>query len=213
MKNSTLAILLIIALSLVIGITLYPIMPATMASHWNAAGEVNGYMGKFWGLFLMPLISIVLLALFLLIPKIDPLKENIAKFRDSFERFIVLIELFFFYAYILTIFSNLGFKLNVVTAIIPALAVLFYFVGDLIGKSKRNYFIGIRTPWTLSNDEVWDKTNELGGKLFKAAAIISLIGLLFPNKIGLLIAIVPILAAAIYTVTYSYFVWRKTKSI
>lgn len=213
MKKSVMVILLIIVLSFAIGIVLYPVMPAQMASHWNAAGEVNGHMSKFWGLFLMPLISIIILGFFLLIPKIDPLKENIAKFRGSFDRFVVLIELFFFYAYILTIFWNLGIKLNIATAIIPALAVLLYFVGDLVGKSKRNFFIGIRTPWTLANDEVWDKTNKLGGRLFKVAAILSLAGLIFPNKVGLFVVIGLILATALYTVIYSYIIWKKTKSI
>ena len=107
---------------------------------------------------------------------------------------------------------NLGFKLNVATAIIPALATLFYFVGDLIGKSKRNYFIGIRTPWSLSSNEVWEKTNKLGGKLFKTAGILSLIGLIFPNKIGLFVAICLVIATAVYTVVYSYIVWKKTKT-
>lgn len=125
MKKSIIAIIIIILASLAIAIALYPIMPKTMASHWNADGEINGHLNKLWGLFLMPLISLVLLAFFLLLPKIDPLKENIAKFRKDFDRFIVLLMLFLFYAYILTILSNLGFKLNIATAIIPAFAVLF----------------------------------------------------------------------------------------
>ncbi len=209
MKHSTLAIVLIIVLSIVIGITLYPIMPEVMASHWNTSGEVNGHLSKFWGLFLMPIISIVLLLLFLFIPKIDPLKENIAKFRSSFDRFVVLIELFFFYVYILTILSNLGGKINISYAIIPALSILFYYVGVMMGQTKRNYFIGIRTPWTLANDEIWDKTHQLGGKLFKVAGIVSLIGLILPNKIGLFIAIGFIIVAAIIPVVYSYIIWRK----
>ena len=208
MHKSTIAILLIIATSIVVAITLYPIMPDQIASHWNASGEVNGHMGKFWGLFLMPIISIILFALFLAIPKIDPLKENVAKFRSSFDRFIVLIELFLFYVYALTIFWNLDFKFDMTMALIPALVILFYFAGNLIGKAKRNYFIGIRTPWTLASDEVWDKTHKLGGKLFKIAGVASLAGLLFP-KIAFYFVIIPILAVAIISVVYSYIIWKK----
>ena len=208
MHKSTIAILLIIATSIVVAITLYPIMPEQIASHWNAEGVVNGYMGKFWGLFLMPLISIILFGLFLLIPKIDPLKENVDKFRSSFDRFIVLIELFLFYVYALTIFWNLDFKFDMTMALIPALAILFYFAGNLIGKAKRNYFIGIRTPWTLASDEVWGKTHALGAKLFKIAGVASLAGLLFP-KIAFYFVIIPILAVAIISVVYSYIIWKK----
>ena len=210
MRKSTMAIILIIALSVIVGVIFYPLLPDQMVSHWNAAGEVNGYMSRFWGVFLMPLISIILLGLFLLIPKIDPLKENIAKFRGDFDRFIVLIELFLFYIYILAISWNLGITFDMKTAILPAFAILFYYVGVMIGKAKRNYFIGIRTPWTLSSDEVWDKTHRLGRKLFKIAAILSLVGLLFPS-IALWFVIIPILFAAIYSIIYSYFVWKKTK--
>lgn len=208
MRKSTLAILIIIIALFVIAITIYPILPGQLASHWNATGEVNGYMGKFWALFLVPFISIVLFMVFFLIPKIDPLKENIGKFRVSFDRFVVVIELFLFYVYVLTIFWNLSLKFNMTLALLPAMAVLFYYIGVMTEKSKRNYFIGIRTPWTLSSDEVWDKTHALGGKLFKVAGVASLAGLLFP-KIAFYFILVPILASAIISIIYSYIIWKK----
>jgi uncharacterized membrane protein len=93
---------------------------------------------------------------------------------------------------------------------VPAFAILFYYAGILIEKSKRNYFIGIRTPWTLTSDEVWDKTHRLGGKSFKAAGIASLAGLLFP-KIAFYLVIGLVLTAAIISVVYSYLIWRQAK--
>ncbi|MCD6528067.1 SdpI family protein [bacterium] len=102
----------------------------------------------------------------MIIPKIDPLKKNLEKFRNYFERFFILLFLFLFYLYLLTIFWNLGLRFYIGQAMIPALAILFYYCGVLLEKAKRNWFIGIRTPWTLSSDEVWDKTHQLGGRLF-----------------------------------------------
>ena len=110
MKKTITLVLAIIIISFAIGIYYYPQMPDKMASHWNAQGEVDDYMSKFWGLFLMPLVSVGMLLLFILIPKIDPLKKNIQKFRKYFDNFIVLIFLFLFYVYLLTIFANLNFK-------------------------------------------------------------------------------------------------------
>ena len=81
MKKSNIIILIIILISFSIGIYFHSKMPAEMASHWNIKGEVDGYISKFWGLFLMPIISIGMFLLFLFIPKIDPLKSNIEKFR------------------------------------------------------------------------------------------------------------------------------------
>jgi len=210
MKTATIAITGIILLSFIVGIYFYPQMPAQMASHWGTTGEVNGYVPKFWGLFLMPIISVLLLALFIAIPRIDPMKENIAKFRRYFDGFIVLIMSFLFYMDLITVFWSLGFRFNMVSMIAPALGILFYGAGMLIENSKRNWFIGIRTPWTLSNEHVWEKTQKLGGKLFKAAAVIAVLGIFF-QQIAFYLVIVPILAVAVFTVVYSYAIYPKGK--
>ncbi len=208
MKKTTIIILLIILASFALAFYFYPQMPDKMASHWNAQGQVDDYMSKCWGLFLMPLISLGLFILFLLIPIIDPLKKNIEKFRKYFDWFIVLIIAFLFYIYLLTIFWNFGYKFDMGMMMIPAIAVLFYFIGIMLKHARRNWFIGIRTPWTLSNDIVWDKTHQLGSKLFKISAIIALFGMIF-SKYAIWIAIIPILASVIYIIIYSYFAYKK----
>lgn len=207
MKKINILALVIIIISFVIGIYFYSQMPETVASHWNERGEVNGYMPKFWGLFLMPIISIVLFFLFLLIPKIDPLKENINKFRKYFDKFILLIIVFLFYIYLLTIFWNLGGIFNMALFMTPPMGVLFYYAGVLIENAKRNWFIGIRTPWTLSSDNVWDKTHKLGGKLFKIGGIITVLGAFFPKYSFYFIF--PIFLISIYLVVYSYLEHKK----
>jgi uncharacterized membrane protein len=168
MEKSRIIIIGIIILSFLAGVYFYPQMPEVVASHWNAQGEVDGYMPKSWGLFLMPLLLVGLFLLFLLIPKIDPLKENIKKFRRYFDGFTALLILFLFYVYLLTIFWNIGSRFNMGQLMIPALGILFYYCGILVENAKRNWFIGIRTPWTLSSETVWDKThrsNRLSGSL------------------------------------------------
>jgi len=199
-----------ILLSFLIGIYLYPKMPEQMASHWNAQGQVDGYVSKFWGLFLMPFISLALFLLFILIPKIDPLKANIEKFRKYFDGFIIFTILFLFYLFTLTIFWNFGVKFSMNQVLPPAFGILFFYCGILIEKAKRNWFIGIRTPWTLSNDKVWERTHKIGGKLFKVVGIIAFLGIIFPNYAFFLI-LFPVIAVSIYTVVYSYFEYRKER--
>ncbi|MCX6815148.1 MAG: DUF1648 domain-containing protein, partial [Candidatus Aenigmarchaeota archaeon] len=121
----------IILLSFAIGIYLYPQMPDSLPSHWNAAGEVDGYMPKFWGLFLMPLISVGLFGLFLAIPRIDPKKKNIEEFRLYYNRFIAIIIAFMFYIYLLTISWALGYTFQFIFAMVPAFSLLFYYAGIL----------------------------------------------------------------------------------
>lgn len=202
--------LLLVALSFAVAIYVYPLMPAMMASHWDFSGQVNGYMPKFWGLFLLPVMSLFLFGLFLLIPKIDPLKANVAKFQTYFDGFILVFEIFFLYIYLLTIFWSLGYRFDMTAAMMPALAMLFYYLGIMIGKAERNFFIGIRTPWTLSSDSVWKKTHAKGGKLFKAAAVLTALGFFFPAY-AFILMFVPIISISIYLTVYSYFEFKKEK--
>jgi len=208
MKKSEMIVLVIILTSFIVGIYSYPKMTETIASHWDIQGEVNGYISKVWGLFLMPLLSLGLFLLFITIPKIDPLKQNIAKFRKYFDGFVILIILFLFYLQLLTIFWNFGFTFNIIQFLIPAFSILFFYLGILIENSKRNWFIGIRTPWTMSSDKVWDKTHKIGGKLFKIAAIIVLIGVLFESY-AFYFMLIPIIIVVIYTAVYSYLEYKK----
>jgi uncharacterized membrane protein len=211
MEKSRIIIIGIIILSFLAGVYFYPQMPEVVASHWNAQGEVDGYMPKSWGLFLMPLLLVGLFLLFLLIPKIDPLKENIKKFRRYFDGFTALLILFLFYVYLLTIFWNIGSRFNMGQLMIPALGILFYYCGILVENAKRNWFIGIRTPWTLSSETVWDKTHKIGGRLFKVAGVIAFLGVFFPKQ-SILFVMIPVLLVAAYTLIYSYFAYQKEMS-
>lgn len=207
-KKSYFLIILIIVASFAVGIFFYPQMPEKVASHWNIHGEVDGYISKFWGLFLMPIISLGMLILFLIIPKIDPLKKNIEKFKKYFDNFILFIILFLFYLYLLTILWNLEYKFDITRALMPAFGILFFYVGVMTEHAKRNWFIGIRTPWTLSSDKVWEKTHKLGGKLFKASGMIIFLGLLFP-QFALWFVSIPLTITVIFTILYSYLEFRK----
>lgn len=202
--------LVIVLISFAIGIYFYSRMPDMMASHWDYRGEVDGYMPKFLGLFLMPIISAVLFGFFLLIPKLDPLKENIQKFSKYFDGYILFFELFLLYVYLLTIFWSLGVTFNMTAAIMPALGVLLFGMGILVEKAERNWFIGIRTPWTLSSETVWRKTHQLGGKLFKAVGIISVLGLFLPD-LAVFFILASVLIVSFYLVVYSYLEYKKEK--
>ena len=208
MKKTQIISLFVILASFVIGIYYYSQMPDLMASHWNTKGEVNDYMSKFWGLFLMPIFALGIFLLFLVIPKIDPLKENIKKFEKYFDGFVLLFILFFFYIYALSILWNLGIRFDMGCSILPAMGILFYYVGVLLKNAKRNWFVGIKTPWTLSSDVVWDKTHKIGAKLFKLAGAIALLGI-FAGENAIFFILVPVICAAIYTCAYSYFEYQK----
>jgi len=208
MKKMFIAALIIIIISFIIGIASYNYLPNTLASHWGENGNVNGYMPKFWALFLLPIISIGMILLFYFLPRIDPLKKNYEKFRRYYDSFVLIIILFLFYIYLLTILWNFHIQFDMNIALIPALGFLFVYVGVIMENLKRNWFIGIRTPWTISSDKVWDKTHKLGSILFKISGIIMIIGVFFDDFIIYFI-LVPIIVSAVALVIYSYLVYRK----
>ena len=199
----------LIAFSLVFSISVYNRLPEHMASHWNEASQVDGYTSRFWGAFMMPLVVIVMLAFFLVIPGIDPLKANIAKFRGQFNTFISLIVAFMTYIHILTMVWNLGYdQFNMGTAMMPALGLVFIFAGIMMRKAKRNFFIGIRTPWTLSSDHVWDETHRIGAVLFIVSGIIAMLGVFFGSN-AIWLVLVPILGSTTFLLVYSYVLYQK----
>jgi uncharacterized membrane protein len=199
----------LIVFSFAIGIYVYPQIPNMMASHWNTEGQVDGYMSKFWGLFLMPFAIVGLSLLFIIIPIIDPLKSNIEKFRVHYDRFIILLIFYLFLIHIFVIVWSFGYRFNILYFMMPALGFLFYYAGILTENAKMNWFIGIRTPWTLSNEDVWNKTHKIGGMLFKIAGLIVFSGAFF-SEYTIFFILVPILSVVVFTVIYSYVEYQKT---
>lgn len=208
MRKITAAITGLVLLSFILSVYFYPQVPEQMATHWNSQGEVDGYMSKLWGLFFMPLVITGTVIIFLIIPKIDPKKENIAKFKKYYDRFIVILILFMIAVHLQILLWNAGIKISPNSVLPPGIGLLFYYIGILTENAERNWFIGIRTPWTLSSDRVWKKTNRLGGKLLKFAGIAAMIGAFFPEY-AIYFILVPIIVLVGLTVVYSYIEYQK----
>ena len=213
MSTRVTTILIAVALvgTVLAGVFLWPRLPDPMASHWNISDEVDGFTSRFWGVFMIPILSLGMVLLFMLLPEIDPLKANIAKFRPTFNVFILLVLIFLAYIWKLSILWNLGFTtFKMSTAMLPAVGLLFIFVAYLLSKARRNWFIGIRTPWTLSSDHVWDATHRLGSILYFVSGVLALVGSVF-GRYAYWFVLLPILVSSVALVAYSYFVFRAEK--
>ena len=209
-RTTTIIVLILIVAATLAGFLLWNKLPVQMASHWDANDHVNGYVSRFWGVFLMPLVSLGMFLLFLVIPQIDPLKANIAKFRGMFNLFIAFIVGFMIYIHALTLLWNLGYtSFGLSRAMLPAMGLLFIFLGYLMRQSKRNWFIGIRTPWTLSSDRVWDETHRLGSVLFMISGVLTVIGGFFGGMTGFWFLFVPLIGSTIFLLVYSYVLYQR----
>jgi uncharacterized membrane protein len=207
----------IIVVMIGVGAYLYPSLPEQIAAHWDAAGSVNGYMPKFWGVFLFPIILIVLFGAYWVIPLLDPHHANIANFRRQYNIFWLCIFVFLAYLFALAMLWNYaGVQFNFTAALAPALALFYFVIGWLLPQTKQNWFVGIRTPWTLSSEHVWDKTHQLAGVLFKLAAIAPLIAFIFPGAGAvpvITLLVVPIVIAAVISVLYSFILYRQEQHL
>lgn len=193
---------------IVMSVLAYPRLSEQMITHWDAQGRPNGYSSRLVGVAILPLMLAILAPLLYFIPYIDPLRTNIEAFRTEYNLFLAGFAVFMVYIHALSLAENLGLHLNMSLAIVPPMAFFCWLTGMLLGRAKRNFFIGIRTPWTLSSDAVWKQTHRRGGQLFKAAGVIILFSLVFPSM-AFFLMIVPLLGVALYLVVYSYFLYRR----
>jgi immunity protein, SdpI family len=210
-KTTWIVLGILTAASLVMGLAVYGMLPDQVASHWNGQGEADGYSSALSGILLLPAIMIGTVVLIMFIPAIDPLKENIAAFREDYNGMVVAMAGFMTYLHILTLLFNLGvdFKMNSLLA--PGMGGLFFWIGEMIGKARRNFFAGIRTPWTLSSDSVWQKTHERAAMGYKVAGALTLLAIPFPN-LAMIFIIGPIMAVSLYAVVYSYVEFEREKA-
>lgn len=208
MRFGEITAVIIVAVMILGGIAVYGQMPLKMASRWDASGNVNGYSSRFAGVFLLPIILFAILLLFIAIPRIDPLRANIEKFRKNYDTFLVIISVFMASIDAFAILWNLGIHISSNIIMPIGIGLLFLYAGILSENAKRNWFVGFRTPWTLSSDSVWNKTHKIGGLLFKIAGIISIAGIFF-GEYAVYFILVPALFVAVFTTIYSYFIYQK----
>lgn len=175
MKNPNMRILtyLLAAASLLLAAVLYPKLPAQIPTHWDLDGTVT-YGGRHM-IFLTAGTGLPMALLFDILPKIDPRRQNYQKFGSYYDAFCVLIQLFMLVMNAVTITEALRpGTLSVPMVVMLGIGLLFLFIGNIMPKFKSNFYMGIKTPWTISSEEVWRKTHRLGGKCFFLAGLVSI---------------------------------------
>jgi uncharacterized membrane protein len=211
-RTVTIVLILIVLAGLGLSLWAGPQLPQSVPSHWNAAGQVDGYSSPAMAMFLTPAITLGVGLLLIFLPMIDPLRANVDKFRRPYHWAVVGFAVYFTYIHVLTLLAGLGVSYNMTYALIPAFALLFIGLGFLMDRTQPNWFIGIRTPWTLSSPVVWQKTHRFGGLMFKLSGLLALVGLFFRLEIAFMVMLVPTMVAAFGTIIYSYVAYRQEKA-
>ncbi|OQM45222.1 hypothetical protein B6A27_14510 [Anoxybacillus sp. UARK-01] len=211
MRTNRIAVILTV-LSYVLSIAAIFYLPDQVATHWNAEGEVDGYSSKWFGAFLSPVLITAVVILMNVMPKMDPKRKNYESFKGSYQVILVVLVLFFFALHVVTLAYNLGFPVDVNLFVPLGIGLLFIVLGNYMPKMKPNYFIGIRTPWTLANETVWNKTHRLGGKVFVLLGMILTMTVFIEGAWRFFTFIIAVMAGVLYLVIQSYLYFRKEQS-
>jgi len=199
----------IIIIMLLVSLVLYPSLPDVLPRQWGFNGEVNSTWPKLYAVLFAPALATAIWVLTYILPKIDPRREQYEKFGKSYLRVRQGIVVFMLGMHILTL-TQYDNPQAIVKLILFAVATMFAYIGNEMGRFRPNWFVGIRTPWTMSDERVWKQTHRIGARYFVAAGVLNMItALILPVPIAGTIFIVTLMAVSIGTVAYSYFVWRK----
>jgi uncharacterized membrane protein len=201
---------IIILIPFIYSAFIYNQLPEQVPIHWDLEGRPDDYSSRFSGVFLMPLMNIGVYFLLLLLPKIDPRKRNYELFSGTYRALRFIIHSLFTAFYFLMIQGAMTGEIFSPKIIFITIFLFLALMGNYMKNIKSNFFIGIRTPWTLDNKEVWKKTHELAGKIwFYTGLLAALLVLLIPEKFILYLSIPVFAIIVLIPVVYSYFAFRE----
>ena len=183
-------------------------LPPRMATHWDAFGHVNGYSSRAFGAFLAPVLIVFLSLVFQVLPALDPRKANYAKFTSTYWVIANAVVLFVGIVHLMVLAYGLGYPVAMTRVLPLGMGVLFIVLGNVLPRVEPNWFVGIRTPWTLSSDTVWRKTHRTGGWTFFLAGCALLVEGVIPLGTLWPAMAVTIAAAALIPVIQSYVLWK-----
>ena len=195
-------------IAIVVAVVGILIMPDTIPTHFGPSGEPDAWGSKFTVL-LYPAILLVVNVLAVPMIKLDPKQENYGRFSKYYYNFFFVFSLFFVATEAANIAIALGAPINVGTIICLATGVLMVFMGNMMPKIKQNFFFGIKTPWTLTDEENWYKTHRIGGKTFVIGGLLIMATAFIPGEGKIAGFLVAIFIMILLPFAYSYLLFKN----
>lgn len=199
----------IAALAVAVSIWAYPRLPPTVATHWSLRGTPDGFSSRGWAIAIIPIVILVMTGLFRVLPKVDPRRENYDKFIGTYWLIANAVIAFMLVAHAMIIASGLGYSVRIDRLMPLGVGLLFIFLGNYLTRVEPNWFVGIRTPWTLSSDTVWRKTHRTGGLLMVIGGFVLALGAFLPHAAFLPLFVTTIVIVALIPIVQSYVLWKR----
>lgn len=209
-RKSVLAQLVLAALAFGYSLYLYPRMPDRVPIHWNMYGQADGWGSKGSSLWFVPTMMLGMILLTLVLPKLSPKNYEIDRFGKTYYWIMNLVSALFAVMHVIIVQASKGGHFEMQKLILAAIFGFFAAMGNVLGTVRRNYFVGIRTPWTLASEKVWEATHRQAAWLWFFGGLIgclaSILGLSFPIGMAFLLIL------AFIPVINSYFLYKKLES-
>ncbi|MGE5619135.1 MAG: SdpI family protein [Sphingomonadaceae bacterium] len=199
---------IIIAGMILLAAAVWPTAPDSYPVHWNWAGQVDRYGGKAEVLLGFPLGTLALYLLLLLVPRVDPHRENYPRFAGAYSVIRLAITVGAALMYGVTLLAGYGAPVDTTLILFLLIGGLLVVLGNYMGKIRQNWFVGIRTPWTLSSRRSWNKTHRLGGWILIAMGLALMLAALLRSPLVFGLVTVLVVAGVVWIIVYSYLVWR-----
>jgi uncharacterized membrane protein len=191
-------------------LAVYRRLPETMAVHWDMDGNPNGWMPRAVGAFFAPVFLLVLWQLMRVLPRIDPREPNYARFGAAYDTIVAATLLLVLATHGIVLAEALGHHVAVARVVPALVGVLFVVIGNVMPRMRPNWWFGVRTPWTLSNDRVWARTHRLAGFSMTAAGLVMIgAALALPARLGVPVLLASTVAATVGPAVYSYLTWKR----
>ena len=200
----------VIAAVIVTTLAMYGSLPEKMPTHWNINGEVDGWSSKASGVSIMPVAMIVLFLVFLALPMLSPRQFTVESFRSTYDFITFCVLAHCGYVQIVILVAAMNRQVDTTRMIIAGVCVLLAALGNVLGKVRRNFWVGVRTPWTIASDHVWNSTHRLAAKLFVGAGVLGLLAVVsgLPAIPMFVVIFSGIMFAAIFPIGYSLYLYK-----
>lgn len=177
--------------------------------HWSFSGQPDRYGSKLEAVSMGPIVSGLIYVLAVVLPGIDPKRRNYQKFKKEYLLLMQVTMGFLAAVYVISIMAAFGRQVNITLWVNAMVGILLIVLGNYMGRIKQNWYMGIKTPWTLSNEKVWDKTHRFGGRMFVILGVLFVLNAFigFITNVAVFVAI--LLVFAFSPIVYSYILYRK----
>lgn len=210
-ENFNWKLMILPILNLLIVVCLLPMLPDRIPIHFNYQWEIDGY-GSRGSLLLMPILLIGFCLLFQLLPYIDPLGKNYARFKKNYDHAFIAFSLFMFgIQFIMVMAANSVDFIQPDVFFQVMIGLLFMYLGNIFPKIKHNYFMGIKTPWAICSEENWTMTHRFGAKIWFVGGFLVVIMTILPKQLRSAGMLIDLLVITIVPIIYSYNYFRKTR--